>query len=83
MSETEEAGLVNSRIPRPCPHCGSAEFRESGFSSNGIQMYRCHTCGRKFTVLTGTIFDSHKLSIGEWIEYLFNLFAYMSIRADS
>lgn len=46
-------------------------------------MYRCHACGREFTVLTGTIFDSHKLSIGEWIEYLFNLFAYMSIRAGS
>lgn len=83
LSEAEESKLINSKSPSACPHCGSPDFRKSGFSSNGIQMFRCCACNRKFTVLTGTIFDSHKLSIGEWIEHLFNLFSYMSLRADS
>lgn len=83
LSESEEAEMINSKVPDCCPYCRSNDFKKAGFSSNGIQMYRCSGCGRKFTVLSGTIFDSHKLSIGEWIEYLFNLFSYMSLNADS
>lgn len=41
------------------------------------------TCGSKFTILTGTVFDGHKIPISEWIEYLYNLFSYVSLRSDS
>jgi hypothetical protein len=29
-------------------------------------------------VLTNTIFDNHKLPISEWIEFLYNLFSYVT-----
>ena len=83
LSETDEARLINSKKPSCCRHCGSPEIKKGGFSANGVQMYQCKACGKKFTVLTGTIFDGHKVPISEWIEYLYNLFSYMSLRADS
>lgn len=45
----------------------------------------CHSTQykRNFTITTGTIFQDHKLSISEWIEYLLNLFGYSSINLNS
>lgn len=40
-------------------------------------------CGKTFVPTTGTIFDEHRISISEWIEYCLNLFHYVSITADS
>ena len=45
--------------------------------------YFCKTCGRRFTPTTGTIFEDHKLSISEWIEFLLNLFGYSSLNLNS
>jgi hypothetical protein len=41
------------------------------------------TCGKTFLPTTGTIFDEHRISISEWIEYCLNLFRHVSITADS
>jgi hypothetical protein len=40
-------------------------------------------CGKSFVPTTGTIFDEHKISISEWIEYCLNLFRHVSITANS
>ena len=44
--------------------------------------YEC-ACGKTFLPTTGTIFDDHKISVSEWMEYCLNLFRHVSITADS
>lgn len=74
-----ETDLVNSLTVSDCPHCGNAVFHKKGKNSFGYQRYICKGCYRKFTALTKTIFDGHKLSIAEWIEYLLGIFGYSSL----
>ena len=74
--------MVNSYIPAKCPCCGSERFKRNGYTNSGVQRYKC-VCGKTFLPTTGTIFDEHKLSISEWMEYCLNLFRHVSITADS
>ena len=83
LSNTGESELINSVVLSDCPYCHSASFKRFGLTSNGVQRYRCKKCNRTFTAITGTIFDNHKISISEWIEYCLNLFRYLSVTADS
>jgi hypothetical protein len=55
---------------------------KNGHTNSGVQRYLC-VCGRTFLPTTGTIFDEHKISISEWMEYCLNLFRHVSITADS
>lgn len=82
VSECGEAEMINSYCPVKCPYCESVEFRKNGYSKSGVQRYMCK-CGRTFLPTTGTIFDEHRISIGEWIGYCLNLFHHVSITADS
>ena len=82
VEESDEAEFVNSFTPVNCPFCHSAKFKKKGYTKNGVQRYIC-VCGKSFTPTTGTIFDEHKLSISEWMEYCLNLFRHVSILADS
>ena len=82
LIETGEAAMINSFKPSCCPYCSSKEFNKRGFTTNGIQRYRC-SCGQTFVPTTHTIFDSRKIAISEWMEYCLNLFRYVSINADS
>ena len=74
--------MINSYIPTACPFCQSQQFKKTGFDPNGIQRYKCR-CGNSFKPTTGTIFDSRRLGICEWIEYCLNIFRYVSLNADS
>ena len=58
-------------------------FKKKGFSQNNAQRYYCNCCHKSFNVLTNTIFDNHKISISEWIEFLLYLFGYESIQEIS
>lgn len=82
VSDSEEAEMINSYTPTKCPFCGSTKFNKRGLTASGIQRYFCE-CKKAFIPTTGTIFDEHKLSISEWIEYCLNLFRHVSINADS
>lgn len=82
VSESGEAEMVNSYIPMQCPFCTSGKFKKSGRTSSGVQRYMCG-CGKTFLPTTGTIFDGHRISISEWMEYCLNLFRHVSIAADS
>ena len=82
LSETGESELINSFVPANCPHCGSGQFVKKGFTANRVQRYLC-SCKQTFLPTTNTIFDNHKISISEWMEYCLNLFRYVSINADS
>ena len=49
-----------------CPYCGmhSCSSRKDG-------RYRCHSCGKNFSVLVGTIFENTKLPMIKWFIALF------------
>jgi len=82
LSESGEADMINSYIPAKCPFCASEKFKKSGRTQSSVQRYMCG-CGKTFLPTTGTIFDEHRVSISEWMEYCLNLFRHVSITADS
>lgn len=82
VGDSGEADMINSYAPAKCPFCRSVKFTKSGHTNSGVQRYLC-VCGRTFLPTTGTIFDEHKISISEWMEYCLNLFRHVSITADS
>lgn len=82
IRDSGEADMINSYLPKNCPYCGSDRFIRKGYDSNGIIRYRC-SCGKTFKPTTGTIFDSRKIPVSEWIEYCLNIFRYISLNADS
>ncbi len=78
-----ELDLINNLVITCCPYCKEKKFKKSGLYKSGIRRYRCNSCGRAFNPLTGTIFDSHKIPISEWIEYLMHLFEFHSITSSA
>jgi len=82
VDESGEAEMINSYTPVKCPFCKSEKFKKSGRTQSGVQRYMCG-CGKTFLPTTGTIFDEHRISISEWMEYCLNLFRHVSITADS
>ena len=82
IGDSDEAKLINSYVPGKCPFCNSDKFKKSGHTSGEVQRYKC-ICGKTFLPTTGTIFDEHRISISEWMEYCLNLFRHVSITADS
>ena len=83
LSATGEVELINSIVPKKCPYCQDDKFINYGYDGIGIHKFKCKSCGRKFKPTTGTIFDSRKISISEWIEYCLNICRYVSLNADS
>jgi len=80
--DCDEADMINSYPPAKCPFCGSQDFKKNGRTQSGVQRYMC-VCGKTFLPTTGTIFDEHRISISEWMDYCLNLFHHVSITADS
>ena len=83
LSETGETQLINSYIIKACPHCSCETIKMNGHTGNGVQRYKCLSCKQTFTPVTRTIFEGHKVSISEWMDYSLNIFRYVSINADS
>jgi len=82
VGESGETDLINSYVPSHCPYCKSEKYKKNGHAVSGIQRYKCE-CGKIFIPTTGTIFDEHKISMSEWIEYCLNVFRHVSITAGS
>lgn len=78
LRSSGEAQWLNSHEPGKCRFCGSERISKEGFSENGIRRYRCKDCGRRFNILTNTVFDNHRLPISEWIGFLLDIFGYGS-----
>lgn len=85
LEETGEVELINSFHPSKCPYCGNEKFSKYGHTRIGVQRYKCSNgdCRQTFLPTTGTIFDEHKISISEWIEYCMNIFHNVTVNADS
>lgn len=75
----KEPSFINKLQPTCCPYCTSAKFVKNGKRKDQIQTYICKSCGKRFNLFTGTIFDSHKIPITEWIEFLLKLFSFGSV----
>ena len=82
IADESEIKMINSYVPKCCPYCKSVQFSKKGLDSGGIQRYKCN-CGKIFKPTTGTIFESRKIPVSEWIEYCLNIFRYVSLNADS
>jgi transposase-like protein len=83
LSETGETQLINSYVLKACPHCTSEAIKMNGYTINGVQRYKCLNCRQSFTPVTRTIFEGHKVSLSEWMDYTLNILRYVSINADS
>ena len=82
LKDSDETDMINSYVPRVCPYCGSEDFIRKSHDNIGVMRYKCF-CGKYFKPTTGTIFESRKIPICEWIEYCLNIFRYLSLNADS
>ena len=77
-----EVIFANSIKPKKCPKCGSVKFIKSGLSSStGYQRYLCKSCDKRFTIFTGTLFDSHKISIADWFQFIMHIKANHTIKS--
>ena len=59
-----------------CPYCHSKNVKKHGsYSKNSLEIprYQCKDCKKTFSVLTGTVFERHKLSLGEMFYIIKNL----------
>lgn len=85
LNETGEVELINSYVPEKCPYCNGRAFSKYGHTRLGVQRYKCANieCKQTFIPTTGTIFDEHRISISEWIEFCLNIFRNVSVNADS
>ena len=83
LKEMQDLKLFDSYLPETCPYCSSDVFVKNGHYTNGLQRYVCRECRQSFCITTGTIFEDHKISIGEWLQYLLNLFDFVSLTSDS
>lgn len=79
----DEIAFINTIKIKNCPYCGSAQFIKNGHRKDGTQKYKCSEYVKSFTPLTNTIFDSHKIPISEWFEFLLSLFEFHSIKTSS
>lgn len=70
----DEIALVNFAAPEACPFCGCGRIAKNGRRPDGVQKYSCRGCGGSFNPLTGTLFDSRKIPLSEWVEFLLHLF---------
>lgn len=83
LINTKEAEILNSIKIEKCRYCNSNNICKKGFTNNKVQRYLCKDCHKQFTSTTGTIFENHKISISEWIEYLLDIFNYGSTTLTS
>lgn len=56
---------------------------KDGCQNDGTRRYRCKSCGRRFSPLTGTLPDSHRIPFAGWIEFCIRLLRFQSLNVSS
>lgn len=79
LSAEQEVAFFNGYPREECPRCHSRLIEGNGRDRNGVRRWRCKSCGRSFTPMTGTIFQGHKLPVSDWCEFLLQTFSFESI----
>lgn len=64
-----------------CPHCGSefhsrTQTRLKHPELKGYKDFRCKACDKKYSVLTGSIFESSKIDLKTWFSAMYILSAH-------
>ncbi len=59
-----------------CPHCGSEHYARTKTrlkhpELKDYQDYRCKACDKKYSVLTGTVYESSKISLQVWFQAIY------------
>lgn len=67
-SEKEGLSSRESRIPVICPYCKSDDCTRYGKTRQGIQRYRCRSCGKIYVISGGKNLHSAKLSACELLK---------------
>ena len=83
LLETNENDILNNIEIKQCAYCNSFNIKKYGKTRSKLQVYFCKNCNRRFTPTTGTIFENHKISITEWVEFLLDIFNYSSTSLTS
>lgn len=83
LAESKEYLILNSINIKKCRCCSSPNITKRGITKNKVQLYYCKDCKKRFTPTKGTIFENHKISITEWIEFLLDIFNYGSTSLTS
>ena len=65
-----ESRLEKLGVNAVCPKCESPIVVKNGKRPNGIQDYKCTSCGSKFTLFTGTILEKTRWHWDIWIKVL-------------
>ena len=74
----QEAAIYYNK-PIVCPRCDSKDIIKHGSSNNNLQRYLCKDCGKRFDILTDTVFNSTNLSFDTLIRYLSCMIQYPSL----
>lgn len=57
--------------PQPaCPSCGAKGAWRDGHEESGLQRFRCRSCGRRCSSLTGTVLEHSKADMAAWIQFV-------------
>ena len=51
-----------------CPSCGAKGAWRDGHEESGLQRFRCRSCGRRCSSLTGTVLEYGKADMAAWIQ---------------
>src|SRR5208282_2582948 len=54
--------VIRFRDGEYCPHCGNKKI----YAFNSGKRYRCASCKKDFTIVTGTVFGETKLPLRKW-----------------
>lgn len=61
--------LISLGINSTCPNCGSEQVMKFG-KRKDIQIFKCKSCGKRFTPFTGTILEKSRWHWDIWIKVL-------------
>lgn len=57
--------------PHPkCPKRGEAHPMKDSRAAAGVQRWRCPACGRRYSSLTGTVFEHTRYELPKWVSFI-------------
>jgi hypothetical protein len=86
FEEEESALALLDQVRWPdgadCPGCGGNDHAATAGAGRG-EPYHCVSCGQKFTVLTGTMFEGSELLLRHWLHLIHQRFLTSETASDT
>lgn len=84
FEQTEDMSAATDGV-EICPKCGTAHPKvvRSGFAGSGKQMFRCTSCGRRFTYGSGRLTWYSHQNVDQWKTLILDTFSGQSLRSTS